>query len=145
MLKSVSRVVIQTVARGSLIDSGSRSAEPITAAPDKVAGVVPLDAAVNLQLDQVITWSRSAMARSYDVWVGPNAGALVKVSAAQSAKSYVPTLALDSTYYLRIDSVNPLGTTAGDVTSFSTWAINDILTDEDSVPLTDETGAYLEK
>ena len=84
------------------------------------------------------------MAQSYDVWIGPNAGALVQVSNDQAARSYVPTLALDSTYYLRIDSVNTLGTTTGDVTSFSTWASADILLDENDNPITDENGEYIE-
>jgi hypothetical protein len=119
-------------------------AEAIIDVPGKVTGVVPADTATHIQLDQTIRWSRAVMAQSYDVYIGPNAGALVKVSAAQAARTYVSTLALDSTYYIRIDSKNTLGTTTGDVTSFTTWAEADILTDENGVPLTDETGAYLE-
>jgi len=84
------------------------------------------------------------MANTCDVWVGPDDGSLLKVSSDQAARAYVPTLALDSTYYIRIDAKNSLGTTAGDVTSLSTWSIDDILTDENGTPLTDETGAYLE-
>jgi len=121
-----------------------RNRQRITAPPGKVSGVYPADLATNRQLDTVITWARPAMAQSYDVWIGPDPGALVKVSAAQAARSYVPILALDSTYYLRIDSKNTLGTTTGDVTSFSTWSIEDILTDGDNVPVTDGNGEYIE-
>jgi hypothetical protein len=124
--------------------TGAGKYEAITDVPAKVAGVVPTDGSYNKQLDQVISWSRPAMAQTYDVWMGPNAGALVKVSSAQAARSYVPTLALDSTYYLRIDSKNTFGTTTGDVISFSTWYADDILTDGDGVPVTDQDGVYIE-
>jgi len=123
---------------------GRRSGERITGPPAKVTGVIPADLATNKQLDQVISWARPSMANTCDVWVGPDDGSLLKVSSDQAARAYVPTLALDSTYYIRIDAKNSLGTTAGDVTSLSTWSIDDILTDENGTPLTDETGAYLE-
>lgn len=120
-------------------------AEAITGPPAKVSGVYPADAATNLQLDVVITWDRPAMAQLYDVWIGPNAGALVKVGDAQAARAYVPTLALDSTYYIRIDSSNTEGTTTGDVTSFSTWASADIAFSDDGItPATDDYGGYIE-
>ena len=45
--------------------------------------------------------------------------------------------------YFRIDAVNTLGTTAGDVVSFSTWAADDIWTDQDGVPWTDQDGIYI--
>jgi hypothetical protein len=122
----------------------SKRAEAITGVPAKVTGIVPADQSTNKQLDQIITWDRPAMVQTYDVWIGATAGTLVKVSAAQAARSYVPTLVLDSTYYLRIDSKNTFGTTTGDVTSFSTWSVNDILTDGDGVPVTDGNGEYIE-
>jgi lysophospholipase L1-like esterase len=83
------------------------------------------------------------MAQSYDVWIGPNAGALVQVGNDQSARSYVPTMALDSTYCIRIDSKNTFGTTTGDVTRFSTWASADIQLDSEGNPVTDSEGSYI--
>ena len=63
----------------------------------------------------------------------------------QTARAYVPTsLALDSTYYFRIDAVNEFGTTTGDVCLFSTWAAADVLLDESGNPITDENGEYIE-
>lgn len=118
--------------------------EKITGPPGKVAGIIPIDGSIHIQLDQVISWSRPAMAQWYDVYIGETALTLVKVGDAQAARSFVPTLALDSTYYIRIDSGNSEGTTTGDVTSFSTWAEADIETDELGTPLTDERGQYLE-
>lgn len=118
--------------------------EQITAVPAKVSGVYPADTATNLQLDTVITWNRPAQGQWYDVYIGPNAGALVQVGDEQAARAYVPTLALDSTYYIRIDAGNSIGTTTGDVTSFSTWASANILLDENDNPITDENGEYIE-
>lgn len=124
--------------------AGAGRAEAITAAPAKVSGVYPADAATNLQLDTVITWDRPAMAQWYDVYIGATAETLVKVGDAQLARTFVPTLALDSTYYLQINSGNSIGLTPGDVTSFSTWASANILLDENDNPITDENGEYIE-
>lgn len=85
------------------------------------------------------------MARRYDVYFGSTAGTIALVSENQTARVHVPSgLALDSTYYFRIDSVNEFGTTTGDVCSFSTWAAVDILLDESGNPITDENGEYIE-
>lgn len=121
-----------------------RRAEAITGPPAKVSGVVPAGESTNLQLDTVITWARPAMAQWYDVWIGPDSDHLVLVSDEQAARAYVPTLALDSTYYIRIDAVNSLGTTAGDATSFSTWASDDIQLDSAGNPVTDSSGEYID-
>ena len=124
----------------------------ITAAPAKVASIVltrgtysvAASGATNQQLDVVVEWPRPAMAQRYDVYIGATAETIALVSEDQLARAYVPTLALDSTYFLRIDSVNTIGTTTGDVVSFSTWSIEDILTDGDGVPVTDGNGEYIE-
>lgn len=118
-------------------------AERITGPPGKVTGVSPENAAVNQQLDIVITWSRPAMAQFYDVYLDTVNPPVTKVSDGQAARTFVPTLVLDTTYYLRIDAGNTLGTTTGDVTSFSTWAEADIWTDGDSIPWTDGDGNYI--
>ena len=126
--------------------------EEITGPPAKVSAInlvrgsysITADGATNQQLDVSVQWSRPSMAQSYDVLIGPSAETLVLDSEGQTAHVYVPTLALDSTYYMRIDSVNTEGTTTGDVFSFSTWASEDILLDENNDPITDETGEYIE-
>lgn len=125
--------------------SKHRHAEKITGPPSKVSAVSPANGAVNQQLDVYLSWSKPAMAQRYDVYFGSAAETIALVSAGQTARAYVPAgLALDSTYYFRIDAVNDFGTTAGDVCSFSTWAAADIETDELGNPLTDERGKYLE-
>lgn len=81
------------------------------------------------------------------MYFGSTAETIALVSDDQTARVYVPTgLALDSTYYFRIDVVNEFGTTYGDVCSFSTWAAADILTLDDGItPRTTDTGEYIEK
>ena len=119
--------------------------EEITSPPAKVSIVSPANGAINQQLDIYLSWAKPPMARSYDVYFGTSAGSIALVSEDQTARAYVPTgLALDSTYYFRIDSVNEFGTTTGDVCSFSTWAAADVLLDESGNPITDENGEYIE-
>ena len=119
--------------------------EEITFPPAKVSFVSPANGAVNQQLDVYLSWAKPSMARRYDVYFGSTAGTIALVSEDQTARAYVPTgLALDSTYYFRIDSVNEFGTTTGDVCSFSTWAAADVLLDESGNPITDENGEYIE-
>ena len=120
-------------------------AEQITGPPAKASIVSPANGAVNQQLDVYLSWAKPSMARRYDVYFGSTAGTIALVSEDQTARAYVPTgLALDSTYYFRIDSVNEFGTTTGDVCSFSTWAAADVLLDESGNPITDEIGEYIE-
>ena len=119
--------------------------EEITSPPAKVSIVSPANGAVNQQLDVYLSWAKPPMARRYDVYFGSTAGTIALVSVGQTARVYVPTgLALDSTYYFRIDSVNEFGTTTGDVCSFSTLAAADVLLDESGNPITDENGEYIE-
>ena len=119
--------------------------EEITSPPAKVSIVSPANGAINQQLDIYLSWAKPPMARRYDVYFGSTAWTIALVSEDQTARAYVPTgLALDSTYYFRIDSVNEFGTTTGDVCSFSTWAAADVLLDESGNPITDENGEYIE-
>ena len=130
---------------------GSRR-EQITGPPAKVSVInlvragysVAASGATNQQLDISVQWARPSMAQSYDVYIGPSEVGLVLDSDNQTARVYVPTLALDSTYYMRIDSVNTEGTTTGDVFSFGTWSADDIWTDDNDIPWTDGDGNYIE-
>ena len=119
--------------------------EQITGPPAKVSAVSPTNGAVNQQLDVYLSWIKPSMARRYDVYFGSTAETIALVSAGQTARvKELPGLALDSTYYFRIDSVNDFGTTTGDVCSFSTWAAADVLLDDAGSPITDENGGYIE-
>lgn len=126
--------------------------EAITGPPTKVSAAtlfrgaysISADGATNQQLDVSIQWPRPSMAQWYDVYLDTVTPPVTKVSDNQAARVYVPTLALDTTYYLRINAANALGETAGDVLTFSTWAAADILLDENDNPITDENGEYIE-
>lgn len=126
--------------------------DQITGPPTKVNAAtlfrgsysVSASGATNQQLDVSIQWTRPSMARWYDVYLDTVNPPTTKVSDNQSARVFVPTLELDTTYYLRIDAANALGSTTGDVLSFSTWSADDILTDGDGAPVTDGNGEYIE-
>lgn len=119
-------------------------AEVIDAAPNKVSLVSPADSSTNIQLDAVIAWRKPVKAQWYNVYFDTVNPPVTKVSDGQLARTYVPELSLDNTYYYRIDAGNSIGVTAGDVITFSTWSIEDILVDENDIPITDENGVYIE-
>jgi len=121
-----------------------RKPEEITAPPGQVVAYSILDGAVNQQLDLEIRWAKPSMAQRYDVYFGETVEGITLASEGQTARAYIPTLALDSTYYYRIDSKNTIGTTLGDVRSFSTWASAAILTTDEGIPITTNTGEYIE-
>lgn len=124
--------------------SSRNVAEVIDAAPDKVSLVSPADSSTNIQLDAVITWNKPVKAKWYNVYFDTVNPPVTKVSDGQLARTYVPELSLDDTYYYRIDAGNSIGVTTGDVITFSTWSIEDILVDENDIPITDENGVYIE-
>lgn len=100
----------------------NRVAELTPGPPVKVSGVVPINDAVNVQIDHTITWGRSSRAKWYDVYLDTDNPPTTKVSDNQTERSFVPTLALDTTYYLKINAANALGEAVGDVVTFTTVA-----------------------
>lgn len=134
----------------SVVLRGKR--EEITGVPVKVSAAtlvrgsysVSASGATNQQLDVTIQWPRPSMAQWYDVYFDTVNPPVAKVSNAQAARTYVPTLALDTTYYFRINSGNSFGETTGDVLSFSTWASSAIETTDAGVPVTSSNGEYIE-
>ena len=90
--------------------------------PDQVTGASPADAATNQAITVDISWSAATGASNYDVYFGtdsvPDSGEL---KGNQAGVSYEPgSLSNDTTYYWRIDSNNAVGTTTGNVWSFTT-------------------------
>lgn len=121
-----------------------RRVEQITSPPAQVTVTDPENGATNLQLDMTISWIKPAQAQSYNVYFGTVSDSLSFIDN-RLARTYAPPgLALDMTYYFRIDSVNSKGTTTGDEFSFSTWSADDIWTDGDGNPWTDGDGNYIE-
>lgn len=132
---------------------GRMRGERITGPPAKVSAAtlfrgaysVSADGATNQQLDVSIQWARPSMAKWYDVYLDTVNPPVTKVSDDQVARVYVPSLAFDTTYYLRINAANSEGETAGDILSFSTWSADDLaMSDDGTTPATDEDGNYVE-
>ena len=93
----------------------------------------PADGAEDVSQSQVLTWTAGGVAASHDVFFGTDAGAVANATKASSeykeskalgAESYDPgILALNTTYYWRIDEVNdpnPDSPWIGKVWSFTT-------------------------
>ena len=140
-MRGISLALGQSILR-ALHSRGSR--RQVTEAPLKAHTPSPADEAIHIQLDQVLSWSSNWQAQTYDVYLDTVTPPVTKVAADQRARSFVPTLALGETYYWRVDAKNTIGTTTGDVLSFSTWAETDIWTDGDGNPWTDQDGNYIE-
>jgi hypothetical protein len=90
--------------------------------PAKVVGPGPFDTAQGIDVDADLSWVTSPGAESYDVYFGtdptPDSG---EFKGNQTAITYsLSTLSANTTYYWRIDAINTLGTTTGDVYSFTT-------------------------
>lgn len=98
------------------------------AAPPPISGPNPADTAVDVPMDQVLTWSAPSSVESFDVYFGTDA---VDVGTAQqsspefmgnqTAKLFDPGLLLpDLDFFWRIDTVGPGGTSTGAVFTFRT-------------------------
>ena len=140
-MRGLSLALGQSILR-ALHSRGSR--RQVTETPLKAHTLGPTNGAIHIQLDQVLSWSSNWQAQTYDVYLDTVTPPVTKVSTDQRARSFVPTLVLGETYYWRVDAKNTIGTTTGDVLSFSTWAEADIWTDGDGNPWTDQDGNYIE-
>jgi len=98
--------------------------------PEKPINPAPVNAADDVTLDQAtIEWEDGGGATSYDVYYGENEAGLTLVSEGQAGTSFTITgIDYGSLFdYLvtrswRIDAVNEVGTTTGDVWTFTTLA-----------------------
>jgi len=82
----------------------------------------PADTETDVSVCDDVSWDAGALALSHDVYFGtnptPDAGEFIDN---RTGTSYDPSaLLLGTTYYWRIDEVNPVGTTTGPVWSFTT-------------------------
>ena len=77
--------------------------------------------AINVDPDADLIWSAGTGAESHDVYFGTSSPPPFKRN--QTATIFDPgTMTPDTTYYWRIDEVNPWGKTAG-----TTWSFNTIM------------------
>jgi hypothetical protein len=93
----------------------------IVALPGQTSNPNPADTATDISIDADLSWTGGAGATSYNVYFGTAAPAPYQGN--QTATTFEPgTMANDTTYYWRIDSVNEAGATGGVYWSFTTEA-----------------------
>jgi len=79
----------------------------------------PPDGSVGIRLDPVLSWEPGFGATSHDVYFGASDPPTFQAST--TARTFAPGyLSKNTTYYWRIDEVNPFGKTAGPVWRFTT-------------------------
>ncbi len=102
-------------------DVWSFTTEPLPSTPPgQAAAPVPPDGATGISLTPAICWSAAVGATSYKVYFGTNP-IPVTLASTQSFTVFEPgTLNPSTTYYWRVDSVNAVNTTAGNVWQFTT-------------------------
>ncbi|MBN1642087.1 MAG: protease inhibitor I42 family protein [Anaerolineae bacterium] len=100
------------------VDGGAPPTEP----PGPATNPTPADGATGVSTTPTLSWTVGAGAESHDVYFGTNpAPGSAEFQGNRAGTSFAPgTLALDTTYYWRIDEVNSVGTTTGAVWSFTT-------------------------
>ncbi len=97
-------------------------------APPKVMMPAPADGAVDINVNQVLSWTAAPSIESFDVYFGTDP---IEVASAedtsgsfrgnQTTTTFDPANVIGATeYFWRIDTVGPGGTTKGDVFSFTT-------------------------
>ncbi len=92
--------------------------------PAKATAPKPAHEATEVSRDTTLEWTAATGAMSYDVYFGtvssPDSS---ERHGEQTVTTFEPdTLKYDTTYYWRVDTKNPGGTTTGDVWSFTTKA-----------------------
>ena len=95
--------------------------------PAKVMTPAPADGATDVDVNQVLSWTAAPGIESYDVYFGTDK---VEVEAAdrsaleyagnRTTKTFDPAIIGGTTYFWRIDTLGPGGTTTGDVFEFTT-------------------------
>jgi hypothetical protein len=96
----------------------------ITVPPTKATGPNPSNGAGGVSIVTDLSWTAGAAATSHDVYFGTDSTPdSTEFKGNQTATTFDPgTLAYTTTYYWRIDEKNSIGTTTGDVWSFTTAA-----------------------
>lgn len=90
-------------------------------APNKAASLSPADDSTHISIEPTLSWSNGGGATAYDVYFDTVNPPLTKVVDAAAQLSYEPaTLEYNTVYYWRVDPKNNVGTTTGDVFSFTT-------------------------
>jgi hypothetical protein len=90
--------------------------------PGQATNPGPADGATGVSVSASLSWTAGAASESHDVYFGTNATPIAgDFRGNQAGTSFDPgALAIETTYYWRIDEVNGDGTTTGTVWSFTT-------------------------
>ncbi|MBC8053540.1 MAG: T9SS type A sorting domain-containing protein [Sphingobacteriaceae bacterium] len=90
-------------------------------APSVPSSPSPANASTGLEVaNRNLTWTGSTNTSSYQVYFGTDTANLILKGTVASASYPITGLVENTTYFWRVDAVNNLGTTAGDVWSFKT-------------------------
>ncbi len=90
-----------------------------SALPTKATNPTPANGVTNVATNATLSWSAGSNATSHDVYFGTTSPGTSRGN--QTAVTYDPcTLDSNTVYYWRIDEKNDVGTTTGDVWSFTT-------------------------
>jgi hypothetical protein len=108
--------------------TGDLFAFTVRPAPPAITSPVPADNAVNVSVEQILGWSASSSIENFDVYFGVDSidvGDATRDSPEfmgnQTGKLFDPgDLAADFTYYWRVDTRGPGGTSEGVVLTFTT-------------------------
>ncbi|MHC4396765.1 MAG: fibronectin type III domain-containing protein [Planctomycetota bacterium] len=89
--------------------------------PGQASSPGPADSATDVSINADLSWTAGSGATSHDVYFGTTSPGTYQGN--QTATTYdAGTMAESTTYYWRIDEINAVGTTTGNVWSFTTAA-----------------------
>jgi hypothetical protein len=89
--------------------------------PTPASNPNPSDGAIGIFVGSFLSWEPGAGATSHDIYFGPANPPAFQTNRTETA-FYPDHLIAETTYYWRIDEVNPIATTAGAVWTFTTGA-----------------------
>ncbi|MHC4739981.1 MAG: hypothetical protein ACYS9Y_13825, partial [Planctomycetota bacterium] len=91
------------------------------ASPGQAGNPTPADSATDVSIDADLSWTAGSGATSHDVYFGTTSPGTFQGN--QTATTFEPgTMSNSTTYYWRIDEINAVGTTTGNVWNFTTEA-----------------------
>jgi predicted outer membrane repeat protein len=89
--------------------------------PGQASNPCPADGATGINITSDLSWTASPCATSHDVYFGTSNPPMFIGN--QTATTFDPsTMAYETTYFWRIDEVNPSGTNVGTVWTFTTYS-----------------------